>query len=327
MSEYDLVQKEINEMRTNQLKNRDKLSRGEFEYLIRETVDYVYKNNLKSLVLGISGGIDSALVAAIAHEACKELAIPLIGAWIEIESNKPDEKKRAKMVGEAFCSEFREFNFTDLYKEVWIDIAAKGDEALRMEENLARVDKGTLDRSKISLDTKIRQGNMKARLRMITLYDIAQANKGMVLSTDNFTEYLLGFWTLHGDVGDFGPIQELWKTEVYEIAEQASRTLLSRYEKGDKMMNALSECILAVPTDGLGVSESDLDQLGASCYQEVDEILQYVYNKDVEALPTFIRNHPVVQRHIKSEFKRLNPVTVRIRKELDAYKNHIKDAI
>jgi len=60
---------------------------------------------------------------------------------------------------------------------------------------------------------------MKARIRMILLYDLAGGNDGMVLSTDNYTEYLLGFWTLHGDVGDFGMIQSLWKTEVYDMVE------------------------------------------------------------------------------------------------------------
>lgn len=46
----------------------------------------------------------------------------------------------------------------------------------------------------------------------------ASIHKGLVMSTDNQTEYQLGFWTIHGDVGDFDPIQDLWKTEVYGLA-------------------------------------------------------------------------------------------------------------
>lgn len=57
----------------------------------------------------------------------------------------------------------------------------------------------------------------QARCRMMYLYDIASRHKGLVMSTDNQTEYQLGFWTIHGDVGDFDPIQDLWKTEVYEL--------------------------------------------------------------------------------------------------------------
>lgn len=54
--------------------------------------------------------------------------------------------------------------------------------------------------------TPIADGNIQARLRMIYLYNLASIHKGLVLSTDNQTEYQLGFWTIHGDVGDFNPI-------------------------------------------------------------------------------------------------------------------------
>lgn len=60
--------------------------------------------------------------------------------------------------------------------------------------------------------TPIADGNIQARLRMIYLYNLASIHKGLVMSTDNQTEYQLGFWTIHGDVGDFDPIQDLWKT-------------------------------------------------------------------------------------------------------------------
>lgn len=63
--------------------------------------------------------------------------------------------------------------------------------------------------------TPIANGNLQARCRMIHLYDLAGIHGGLVMSTDNQTEYQLGFWTIHGDVGDFDPIQDLWKTEVY----------------------------------------------------------------------------------------------------------------
>ena len=103
---------------------------------------------------------------------------------------------------------------------------------------------------------------------MIYLYDIAQEHNGLVLSTDNWTELMLGFWTLHGDCGDYGMIQNLWKTEVYEMAS----TFVENLE--EKRSRALLDCIEAIPTDGLGISASDLDQIGAESYKEVDEILQ-----------------------------------------------------
>lgn len=56
---------------------------------------------------------------------------------------------------------------------------------------------------------------LEPRCRMMYLYDIASIRKGLVMSTDNQTEYQLGFWTIHGDVGDFDPIQDLWKSNLY----------------------------------------------------------------------------------------------------------------
>ncbi|NOZ36435.1 MAG: hypothetical protein GXO80_14200, partial [Chlorobi bacterium] len=126
--------------------------------------------------------------------------------------------------------------------------------------------------------------------------------KGMVLSTDNYTELLLGFWTLHGDVGDYGMIQNLWKTEVYAM----SRFLVNNLENKEQA-KALDECIDAVPTDGLGITNSDLDQIGASSYEEVDKILiHYLKNpNDISVL-----NLKVVQRKLASEFKRNNPYNI-----------------
>jgi NAD+ synthetase len=267
--------------------------------VIAKTNEYLVKYpNLESLVLGISGGIDSALVAALIDRALEDInqirksdKVKLIGMSIPITTNKDDEIKRADMVGKAFCDDFTTHSLGYIYR-----IA---------EDSIIE------PKSSPSTRDKFRMGNAKARLRMIQLYDLAAKFNGMVLSTDNLTEYLLGFWTLHGDVGDFGPIWGLWKTEVYGL----SRYLADEYiKKGEnKKAEALRACITAVPTDGLGITDSDLDQLGASSYDEVDDILsRYLINSEVtmveyptESLPPDI--HPVIRRHFASEFKRNNP--------------------
>jgi NAD+ synthetase len=94
--------------------------------------------------------------------------------------------------------------------------------------------------------SKMRQGNMKARMRMMILYDLAQLYRGIVISTDNYTEFLTGFWTLHGDVGDYAPIINLWKSEVFFL----SKFLLKECDENQKF--ALQQCIDATPEDGLG---------------------------------------------------------------------------
>jgi len=164
---------------------------------------------------------------------------------------------------------------------------------------------------------KIKLGNIKARTRMIYLYNLAYKNKGLVLSTDNYTEYLVGFWTLHGDVGDYGMIQELWKTEVYNMAEWICAMELVGDDRA-----ALHNCITCTATDGLGITSSDLDQLlpgfvGTSRdgYKEVDRILDLWVNTPPSFVKTasdiLYKNHPVIQRHLNSEFKRNNPLNLK----------------
>lgn len=246
-----------------------------FNTLVEETANYVTSNGLKAMVLGISGGIDSTVVAAICHEVSKKTGIPLIGRSLPIK-NKEDEFDVSKLVGEAFCDEFKVFNLSDSYKASLFDLCA--------DAGLIKDCKGydwywLSDLEELAGRTPIANGNIQARCRMIHLYDIASIRKGLVMSTDNQTEYQLGFWTIHGDVGDFDPIQDLWKTEVYELAKWIS----NRYKNiehhhtimtgaGSKS-DAIELSIALTPTDGLGISNSDLEQIGAKSYDEVDDIL------------------------------------------------------
>jgi len=264
----------------------------------RQMFHYIKDAGLKSLVIGVSGGIDSAVVCALAKPVCDDLGIKLIGRSIPISTNKSDEIDRARMIGEAYCHDFEEVELDEQFGHIRTKLM------------------GTIQPN--TLEEKIRAGNIKARLRMILLYDIAQANGGMVLSTDNYTELMVGFWTLHGDVGDYGPIQSLWKTEVYELAEY-----LASENYDSKTYNAMVACKVANPTDGLGVNNSDLDQLGAKDYTEVDNILQeyfdWIHMKGlvfndmilrVEGHILRLEKHPVIQRHLRTQFKRDNPFNI-----------------
>jgi NAD+ synthetase len=229
--------------------------------------EYIRKYSLQSLVLGISGGIDSALVAAMVKDA--QLDIPLIGLSLPSNTNKSEEIQRAHLIGREFCDEFHEIEIDQFIDTLKI----------------------------ISDNDPVRLGNIKARIRMIILYDCAKKNKGVVLSTDNYTEYMLGFSTIMGDWGDFCMIQYLWKTEVYEIAE---------YLIGKTNSKSLQMCYDAVPTDGLGISSSDLEQIEAETYADVDNLLKAYLNGDRSNY-----NHPVIQRHVNSEFKRNWPITIK----------------
>jgi NAD+ synthetase len=251
----------------------------------KELKTYLLSSNLKSLILGVSGGIDSALTAALARPVCDETGVTLYCRSITISTNKPDEIKRAELIGKAYGHDFLEVNLSDTFEKIIPSMLE---------------DFETADRNDFAY--KIRQGNVKARMRMMYLYDLAGKYKGMVLSTDNYTELLLGFWTLHGDVGDYGMLQNLWKTEVYAMAQY-----LVDHNLNNAQSEALKICINALPTDGLGITKSDFEQLGAASYEEVDGILiDYLNEPDNEAL----LNHKVVLRKNASEFKRTNPFNI-----------------
>ncbi len=279
-----------------------------FEVLVKETKDYLLNNNLKAMVLGISGGIDSTVTAAICHEVSKQTGIPLIGRSLPIK-NKDDEFDTSKLVGEAFCDNFEVTNLYEVFNKF-----------------LTLVDGDNLTSLK---RTPISDGNIQARLRMIYLYNLASIYNGLVMSTDNQTEYQLGFWTIHGDVGDFDPLQDLWKTEVYELA----RYIFDMYDSEARKigaylspnapyfvrkLDALKHSINLTPTDGLGISNSDLDQIGAKSYADVDNILQTLIPVSECGNPNAFMLYSVElsdkygedvvkkvwERHIASEFKR-----------------------
>jgi NAD+ synthetase len=265
---------------------------------------YLKRNSgLKSMVLGISGGIDSCLIAAIAFEAGKDLNIPVIGRSIPISTNKETEINRAEMVGKSFCNDFEELDKhylnTRLEAALWLFMEVFDKELF---------DKNT-NGDELSFDEKVRIGNIKARIRMMILFDLARKHNGIVLSTDNLTELMLGFWTLHGDVGNFGVIQNLWKTEVYGLADWSEENIY--YKNFPEKAVAIRACIAGTPTDGLGITDNDLDQLLPGFkgdhrlgYREVDDILIKYLNEGGNL------EHPVVKRVLATEFKRNDPYNV-----------------
>lgn len=253
--------------------------------------------SVKSLILGISGGIDSFVTAVLARVVVDKMnrragdsSYRLIGYSLPIESNKQDEIQRAHDVGSAICDSFATCDMMGTFNRTLPDM----DNSLGMEYQSGDA----------SLEAKIRAGNIKARLRMMFLYDKANKYNGLVLSTDNYTEYLLGFWTLHGDVGDFGFIQELWKTEVYNLTDWF--IIKGIYPE------LAEEAVAATPTDGLGISNSDIDQLlpgwedgSRAGYEFIDKMLLAWEMGECED-----PDHPVIQRMFRTEFKRDNPANL-----------------
>ena len=291
-----------------------------FWAIVKRTEDYICSNNLKCMILGISGGIDSTVVAAICHEVSKRTGVPLIGRSLPSNFNKKGETSTADLVGKAFCNNY--------------GIAGIHSTFLKLVTTFTTAEGHIVDHTHSQTD--IANGNIQARIRMMYLYNLASIYKGIVIDTDNLTENNLGYFTVHGDVGDFNPIGGLWKTEVFELAEW----LLNQYqlqmdnsEIEDKSYYfykglAIKESLKLKPTAGLGITDSDLDEIGADSYEQVDYILQeilawkkfklkqgfYAFSHEMTC-EDFLEDqqmldipYPIIEavakRHFASEFKR-----------------------
>ena len=198
--------------------------------------DYVnaMPNKAESLVIGISGGIDSSVSSTLsAMTGLKTIVVSM-----------PIKQKKTQ-------------HDLSLKHQQWLIKNFKNVEAHTLElDKLFETFKSSLSK----FDNEHGMANSRARLRMTTLYQVAAANKGIVVGTGNKVEdFGVGFYTKHGDGGvDISPIGDCKKTEVWELGRE---------------LKILDEIINAQPTDGLWVDgRTDEDQLGLS-YKELEEAI------------------------------------------------------
>ena len=235
-----------------------------FEQMVTATQKYLEDNNLCAMILGISGGLDSTVTAAICHEVEKRNPeLKFYGVSLPCSSNTSTENDSASLCMKAFCKS----------GQYWTENLQK--EYMLMKATCCQRHS----------PTTIGQGNIKARLRMIYLYDMANYTSGLVMDTDNLTEHYLGFFTIHGDVADFNPIGGLWKHEVYELANYLLKDYYKLSDPTDDgyIQMALRAAIGIMPTDGNGVNNlGDMGQIAPAfahddnieAYRKVDDIIQ-----------------------------------------------------
>lgn len=268
-----------------------------FGVMVSHLKNYIKENNRKSVILGISGGIDSTVVSCICYQVSKELSdegydFTFYGRSLPSSTTNVEELSIAIDVGQSFCDNFKVYD-CDILDDVSTMIFRETNKSLVPHGNDEYVD-------------KLRKGNIKSRLRMIELYDLARAKQGMVIGTDNFTEYLLGFSTIGGDaLFDYCPIQYLWKTEVYELA-----SYLEDYFSYDEIKsNAITKSIMIAPQDGLGISNNDIEQIGGKDYNEIDNILYHIVNDNDINENEYTENavERIKNRYNSSNFKRNHP--------------------
>ena len=216
--------------------------------------DYCWKYNIKSLVVGVSGGIDSAVVSTL----CAETGLPTYVLTMPLHS-KEENTELSNAHAAALVEKY--YNVTN----VNVDLSETYDKfMLHVDDTFTGND--------------LANANTKSRLRMVSLYQVAGSVGGIVVGTGNKVEdYGIGFYTKYGDGGvDIAPIADLYKTEVRELGSY---------------IGVRREIIDAKPTDGLWEDgRSDEDQIGAT-YAELEEAMETGAGSAVDILSKFNRQN------------------------------------
>ena len=212
-------------------------------------VDYMKSSGMNCFVVGVSGGIDSAVVSTLAAET----RYNVFALGMPIHQNPEQESlsdAHLKWLSEKYVNvEAVKINLTNTF------------ETFRYDLERHATDNHAL-------------ANTRSRLRMVTLYQFAGQYKGIVVGTGNKVEdYGVGFYTKYGDGGvDIAPIADLYKTEVWELG---------------KHLGVDSRIIEATPTDGLwDDGRTDEDQLGTT-YVALEEAMESGTGDAVKILETF----------------------------------------
>ena len=247
--------------------------------IVQQLRDYSSKHRVHKVVIGMSGGIDSALTASL----FKSAGYTVTGVTMPIHQDDA-ETERGIAACEALGIEHVHFDLTKLF-----NYTVKYYKDADIDFNKELVDHNMQEQT-------VRKGNIRARLRMSALYNLASKQGGIVGSTDNFSELAAGFWTLHGDVGDVAPIQSL--TKSWEVPMLAA------------VQGVPEDIILATPTDGLGIDIGDEAQLGFS-YAELDLTILNTLHGDHGDNPTMEDQElvdSIIHRIGQTAYKRINPV-------------------
>ena len=206
--------------------------------------DYINKSGAKGIVVGVSGGVDSALTSTL----CAETGHNILCLEMPIYQNK-DQVSRSKKHIDWLMSKYP--NVTS--KQIELNDT--------FESFVNSLPDNSSDKHELSL------ANTRSRLRMVTLYYFSALNNYIVAGTGNKVEdFGIGFYTKYGDGGvDISPIADLLKSEVFTLA---------------KFHNIIDEIIEAEPNDGLwNDNRSDEEQIGAS-YEEIEDAMMNFNKSD-----------------------------------------------
>ncbi len=255
-----------------------------FKKIIQKSIlTRISKIGAKGGVVALSGGIDSSMVAALAHEVLGDdlLAIIMPEEGVSPENDIRDALNLVESRGIK-------------YKYIEINDAVKWFTSLLPSQDLS------------DFSTKLTIANVKPRIRMIINYMFANYEGKIVLGTSNKTELLLGYGTKFGDMAaDIYPIGDLYKTQVWQLAEY---------------IGIPTEIIRKKPSAGLWKGQTDEEELGHT-YYEIDRVLfalvelELSVRETAELLNLSVESvEDIYRRIIRSEHKRKPPTITRLSK-------------
>ena len=218
--------------------------------------DYVNNNKFPGVVLGLSGGIDSALVAAIATDAFGSAMVHsiMLPSHFTGKDSLNDAEDTASLL---------KINFSNL----------------EINEAMKIIDKTLGKFNGKSFSPGITEENIQSRLRGLLLMALSNRYGYMVLATGNKSEYAVGYSTLYGDMcGGFAPIKDVWKTDVFKLCRWRNENF-SELFKGPEGRVIPENIINKAPTAELRENQKDTDSLPE--YEILDEILKGLVEKEI----------------------------------------------
>lgn len=247
------------------------------DYIVKWLKDYATNANVQGFVIGVSGGVDSAVVSTL----CAKTGLKVLLLEMPIRQ-KQDEVNRAwehieHLKGKFENVEAMSVNLTPAFEELYKTFDVN-------DQNFPA--------------EKLAFANTRSRLRMLTLYYYGQINGLLVCGTGNKVEdFGIGFYTKYGDGGvDISPIADLYKTEIYQLSKELD------------LVKSIQE---AVPTDGLwDIDRTDEQQIGAT-YPELEKIQKELGTKtEADYQGRDLEVYKIFSRMNKAAQHKINPIPV-----------------
>jgi len=242
--------------------------------LVQFVKDELHNAGFSKAVIGLSGGIDSAVATFLAAEALGPKNVYTV--MMPYRTSSPESLSDAEVIVQQLGVRTERVEITAMVDPLFA--------AQHISDNL-------------------RKGNIMARQRMIVLYDVSQREKGLVIGTSNKTESMLGYGTLHGDMAcAINPLGDLYKTHVWDLAAELGvpERIIKKKPTADLWQGQTDE-------GELGFSYREADKL---LYFMIDERRTDAELEKLGFAPSFIAS---VRRKVQiNQFKRRPPVIAKI---------------